>query len=139
MSMKPAASTPLPLTDALQEIVEGRNVKRSSHSLIWEGTDCTDEFVRILDEKGYHPVLVRDVSVAPGERVPAFHVANASALFGWIFWEKFSDRRMRKLFGSVVRNNKGDWAVQIPEKKSVLVYANTSELSEMDIDHPSAT
>lgn len=127
------------LTVAFEEIIEGRNVKRSSHSLLWEGTDYTDPFIRILIRKGYHPVCVRDVPVAPGERIPAFLVEHSIALFGWIFWEKFSDQRMRKLFGSVVRNTRGDWAVQIPEKKTMIVYANTAELSEMDIDHPSAS
>ena len=72
----------------------------------------------------------------PGQRAPAFHVDGSTAVFGWVFWEKFSERRMRKLFGSVVRNAKGDWAVQIPEKKKTPVFANVAQISEMDIDHP---
>jgi hypothetical protein len=80
---------------------------------------------------------VREVPVQPGQRVPAFYIDSGTAYFGWIFWEKFSQLRMRKLFGSVVRNEKGDWAIQIPEKRNTVVYANESLMSEMDIDNPS--
>jgi len=123
--------------EVFADIIEGRIVKRSRHSLIWERRDCTLEFVEVLKQKGYIPTLVRDVSIEPGQRVPGFYVEETNAYFGWIFWEKFSQFRLRKLFGSIVRNAKGDWAIQIPEKRTTVVYANSSLKSDMDIDNPS--
>ena len=95
------------------------------------------EFLEVLKEKRYFPMLVRDVDVKPGERAPGFYVDEATAYFGWVFWEKFSQLRLRKLFGSIVRNAKGDWAIQIPEKRTTVIYINSSLKSEMDIDNPS--
>jgi hypothetical protein len=43
---------------------------------------------------------------------------------------------MRKLWGSVVRNKKGDWAIQIPPTKPTTIYANPLLKIEMDIEHP---
>jgi hypothetical protein len=125
------------LREVLADIIDGRIVKRAKHSLSWGVHDCTFEFLDVLKERGYQSRLVRDVQIEPGERVPAFYVDSGTAFFGWIFWEKFSQLRLRKLFGSVVRNDKGDWAVQIPEKRNTLVYVNQSLKSEMDIDSPS--
>ena len=123
--------------EVFADIIEGRIVKRARHSLIWERRDCTMEFVGVLTQKGYVPTLVSEVTVEPGERVPGFYIEESTAYFGWVFWEKFSQLRLRKLFGSIVRNAKGDWAIQIPEKRKTVIYANASLKSDMDIDNPS--
>jgi hypothetical protein len=135
--MTPARSHPsaAKIREALADIIEGKNVKRSRHDLSWGKKDCTDLFVEVLLEKGFRPCNVAEVEVVPGERVPAFYLLEGTAFFGWIFWEKFTERRMRKLFGSTVRNAKGDWAIQIPEKKTAVIYANISQKTAMDIDH----
>jgi hypothetical protein len=82
-------------------------------------------------------MIVQNVELRPGERVPAFYIDNGTAYFGWVFWEKFSQLKLRKLFGSVVRNRKSDWAVQISDKRRSVIYANPDLKSEMDIDNPS--
>lgn len=132
--MKPP---PADIKDALREIVDGRIVKRVRHELRWEGRDLTPAFIEILEEAGYRPRLVRDIEVRPGERVPAFYVDEAVAYFGWVFWEKFTQLKLRKLYGSVVRNDKGDWAIQIPPTRNKVVYANENLKAEMDIEMPS--
>ena len=119
------------------EIIEGKTVKRSVHELRWGTRDVTLEFVDALTEAGYLPATVAQVSVQPGERVPGFFIEEGTAYFGWVFWEKFSTLRLRELFGSVARNGKGDWRVQIGEKRRSVIYARASEKSEMDIDNPS--
>lgn len=119
------------------EIINGRTVKRSLHHLRWETRDVTLEFVAALNQHGYSSTTVAAVHVEPGERVPAFFVTGDVAYFGWVFWEKFSQLRLRKLFGSVVRNAQGDWEVQISPKRLSVIYANASLKSEMDIDNPS--
>ncbi len=121
----------------LRDIVEGHIVKRSRHELVWETRDVSLEFIDVLTAEGYAATVVENVDITPGQRVPAFYLDGSTAYFGWVFWEKFSQLKLRKLFGSVVRNAKGDWAVQIPEKRRTVIYANTALVSEMDIENPS--
>ena len=124
------------LRDTFREIIDGKNVKRSKHELVFGGIDVSNVFIEELDKKNFRPALVADVHCKEGTRVPAFVLEGTEAFFGWVFWEKFTERRLRKLFGSVVRNEKGDWAVQVPEGGRTLVYANVALTLEMDIDHP---
>ena len=86
---------------------------------------------------GYRPSTVADTEVSPGERVPAFFIGGQTAYFGWVFWEKFTPRRSRKLWGSEVRNRRGDWEIQIPASGREVIYVNNSLKREMDIDRPS--
>ena len=125
------------LGPVFDEIIAGRTVKRSVHELKWGALDVTLAFAEALARHGYRQMTVAEAPVQPGERVPAFVLENGTAYFGWVFWEKFSMLRLRKLFGSVARNDRGDWVVQIPEKRRSVIYANPSEKSEMDIDTPS--
>lgn len=125
------------LQAVLRDIIEGKIVKRSRHELKWEAYDVSMEFITMLTEAGYRQTIVEDVDIKPGERVPAFYIEDGVAYFGWIFWEKFSQLRLRKLFGSVIRNSKGDWAVQISGKRRSVIFANPALKSEMDIDNPS--
>jgi hypothetical protein len=131
------SSSPRELREVLSDIVEGKIVKRARHELRWESRDVSLEFIDVLTEYGYKPTTVAAVSIQPGERVPAFYLDNGTAYFGWVFWEKFTQLRLRKLFGSVVRNAKGDWAIQIPDKRNTVIYANPSLKTEMDIENPS--
>lgn len=124
------------LTSALSDIVVGKNVKRSKHELVYEQTDVTESFITVMRQHHFHPTTVDAVAVAPGERVPAFFIEGTTAYFGWIFWEKFSQLRLRKLFGTVVRNAKGDWYIQLPSNSSKTLYADTSQIFDMDIDRP---
>jgi hypothetical protein len=125
------------LRSALREIIEGKSVKRSRHDLRTGTSDATSLFLELLHEHRYFPTSVEGVAIAPGERVPAFLVEHGIAHFGWIFWEKFTDRKLRKLFGSAVKNRKGDWEIQVFSQKPTLLYVNTDTRFEMDIDKPS--
>ena len=125
------------LRDLFSDIIEGKTVKLSNHELVWEGRDVSLDFVEVLKSRGYAITTVGSVEVQPGERVPAFFVEDGTAYFGWIFWEKFSQLKLRKLFGSVVRNRFGDWAIQISAKRNSVLYANVNLRSEMDIENPS--
>lgn len=122
--------------DALNDIIEGKNVKRVKHELIHEGNDFTPMFIEELERYGYLPSTVDAVTVEPGERVPAFFIENRIAYFGWVFWEQFTSWKLRKLWGSVIKNQRGDWDIQIPPTRKTIIYANVSLKLEMDIDHP---
>lgn len=124
------------LRDAFKEIIDGKTVKRSKHELVFNGIDVSNVFIEEMDKKNYLPTTVGDVACEQGQRVPAFYIEEAYAYFGWVFWEKFTELRLRKLFGSVVRNGKGDWAIQIPPGNQKSIYANTLQVLEIDIDHP---
>jgi hypothetical protein len=91
----------------------------------------------MLLELHYLPATVSDTPVSPGERVPAFYVADGVAHVGWVFWEKFTDTKLRKLFGTVVKNRKGGWAIQIPRHEPTIIYVNTDVRIAMDVDNPS--
>ena len=123
---------------ALKDIVEGKTVKRSLHELRWGELDLSGEFIDILYASGFIPTTVRDIEVPPGRRVPAFVLRDGVAIFGWVFWEKFTAARQRKLFGSVARNDKGDWAVQIPPTRELTIFANRGLSVEMDQERPSS-
>lgn len=134
MPSTPAVSEKI--RDALREIVEGRIVKRSKHNLQHQGLDLTPIFVEELQAMGYSPTTVDAIDTQPGERVPAFYIDNGIAYFGWVFWEQFTSWKLRKLWGSVIKNSKGDWDIQIPATRQTTIYANERLKLEMDIDHP---
>ncbi|MFA5834569.1 MAG: hypothetical protein WDA22_13910 [Bacteroidota bacterium] len=124
------------LPEVLRDIVEGKIVKRSKHELIFDGRNVSSLFIETLRRHQFLPLTVADVKIEPGERIPAFYIDQNTAYFGWIFWEKFSQLRLRKLFGTVVRNTKGDWLIQLPSNSSKIIYADTSQIFDMDIDRP---
>ncbi len=132
-----AGRTTPDLTAALGDFIDGTIAKRSQLELRWEGKDVTGQFLTALEGRGYRPLTVAEAPVDPGERAPAFLVRNGIAYFGWIFWEKFTAQRMRKLFGSVVRNHKGDWAIQVGVTMPDRLYMNQALIVPMDIDAPS--
>lgn len=125
------------LKEILADIIDGKTVKRAKHELVWESREVSLEFIDVLVEHGYKATTVAQVEIQPGERVPAFYLDKGVAYFGWVFWEKFSQLKLRKLFGSVIRNGSGDWAIQIPAKRNTVIYANTGLKTEMDIENPS--
>lgn len=124
------------VADSLRDLASGQGVKRSRHDLVVDGRDYTEEFIDVLRELGFTPLTVAEAVVDPGERIPAFYIKDSIAYFGWIFYEKFTGQAVRKLWGSVIRNQKGDWAIQISPKKNITLYANTDQKTDMDIDRP---
>jgi len=124
------------LRAVLGEIIEGRIVKRIRHDLVYEGESLAPVFIVELEKRGYHQTTVGKVDVQPGERVPAFYINEDVAYFGWVFWEQFTTWKLRKLWGSVVKDTRGDWEIQIPASRMTAIYANGSLKLDMDIDHP---
>jgi hypothetical protein len=131
-----AQKVPPEVREALISIIEGKNVKRIKHELVWEGKPITPAFIQELQKHGYQPSTVDAVAVEPGERVPGFFIENDIAYFGWVFWEQFTSWRIRKLWGSVIKNSRGDWDIQIPPSRKATIYVNNKMKIEMDIDHP---
>jgi hypothetical protein len=130
------ATTKQHLREALASIIDGKDVKRVRHDLHYDGQDMSVHFINELQQKNYLPMTVDQVRVQPGERVPAFFIKESIAYFGWVFWEQFTSWKIRKLWGSVIKNQRGDWDIQISPARKDIVYANELLKIEMDIDHP---
>jgi len=124
------------IRDAFRAIIDGRTVKRAKHLLVMDDRDLTGLFIDELKMCGYHPGTVAQISVQPGERVPAFYLQAQTAYFGWVFWEQFTSWKLRKLWGSVIRNSRGDWDIQLAPAGRATIYANETLKLTMDIDHP---
>lgn len=136
-SLKPSEPVrPASVSEAFHDFITGTGAERTRLDLTLNGQDLTSQFLIELQHLRFLPMSVGDIDVKPGERVPAFLVQDRTAYFGWVFWEKFTEKKQRKLWGSVVRNKKGDWAIQIPPTKPTVLYANSAEKYTMDIEHP---
>ena len=120
------------LISAVDGIITGKLVNRSAHDLTYDGKNVTRLFLERLSVHGYTPMKVGDAEVEAGYRIPAFVIRDGTAYFGWVFVEQFTEKKSRKLFGSVVRNRKGDWSIQIPHNSQEIVYANCGEKVEME-------
>jgi hypothetical protein len=124
------------LFQALRDLAAGRGVSRGRHSLIWEGRDLTGRFVEALVSEGFEPMTVKQAPVDLNEKAPAFRVQAGQADFGWVFWEAFTERRARKLFGSEVRARSGDWEVQLGAGSRERLYVKVSDKVPVDPERP---
>jgi hypothetical protein len=125
------------ILQAFRDLASGRGVRRGRHELRVEGRDLSALFRQALEEEGFQALTVGEAPVELGEKAPAFLVREGRADFGWIFWEKFREGRARKLFGSVVRNRKGDWDVQLGAGSREPLYIDVSGKVSVDSDRPS--
>lgn len=130
----PPGSAQTKIIEAIDEIIGGRNVKRFVHDLHLDDRDLSGLFVERLLNAGFVEATVGDVAVGFDERVAAFLIRNSKAYFGWVFRERFTERKSRKLFGSEARNSKGDWAIQIPFNSREKIFVRYSEKLEMELD-----
>ena len=123
--------------EALRNLILGTGVRRGSHELFVDGTDATSSFRQLLLDEGFQPSVVNEIDIQPGERVPAFYIEGRIAHFGWVFWEAFFPGRMRKIFGSVNRNEQGDWAIILGRGNKQTIYVNRNLREQIDLERPS--
>ena len=107
---------------------------RNVHQLLYEGKDVTKLFIEALMNQNFVSKTVAQINVEEGKRVPAFYIDEYTAYFGWVFWERLTSWKGRKIFGSVLRNKKGDWHIQISSAKEIIIFANENLKIEMDIE-----
>lgn len=122
------------LKGVFYDIIGGK-VKRSVHHLFYQDKDYTSLFIICLKDRSYKPLPLKNVQIEIGRRVPGFFIENSTAYFGHLFWEVFDDRHKRKIWGSVIRNEKGDWKYILPGNSSKEVYINLNKSQEVDIFH----
>ncbi len=121
------------ISEVLDDIILGRGVKQSIHNLEYDQSLYTDLFISRLRLYKYTPMSVAQIDIPVGWRAPAFLIEGKTAIFGHVFWEVFSDRHKRKIWASVVRNEKGDWKYVLSENSSDIVFVNLAVQQEIDI------
>jgi hypothetical protein len=123
------------LSDALDDLILGRGVSRGRHSLRHQGRLVRAEMEQRLRANGFRPMTVREAPIDAGERIPAFHLEDEFADFGYLRWEIFTPRSRRKLFASERRRpDNQEWAVQIALASPETVWANPERRERHDVD-----
>ena len=123
------------IEETFDDIILGRGVKRFVHDLVFRGTDYSATFIGQLKKLNYLPKELKSINVEVGYRIPGFLIKESKAYFGHVFWEVFSEKRKRKIWGSVIRNKKGDWKIILPGSSSTIIYLNVSKIQAIDIFH----
>jgi hypothetical protein len=122
---------------ALDDLILGRGVKRGRHPLT---PDVLPAFLERLRAGGFRPMSVGEIEIPVGTRVPAWLVRPPVADFGMVFWEVFTERAKRKLYGSEVRlktgPHAGDWEIQLYPKDAEKLWANPDIAETYDASRP---
>jgi len=120
------------IEETLEDVILGKfNVPKIE--LLYEGKDLVEIFVQKLINLNFQPKKVNEVNVEIGFRVPAFYIKDKTAYFGWVFWEIFTETKKRKLFGSAIKNQRGDWEIEITDKSDEVIFVNESKSIEIDL------
>jgi hypothetical protein len=120
------------IEETLEDVISGKfNVPKIE--LLYEGKDLVEIFVKKLIDLNFQPKKVNEVNVEIGFRVPAFYIKDKTAYFGWVFWEIFTETKKRKLFGSAIKNQRGDWEIEITDKSDEVIFVNESKSIEIDL------
>jgi hypothetical protein len=123
------------ISGALDDLILGRGVARGRHELRFRGRTVRSEFEERLAANGFARTTVAAVDIAPGEKVPAFHLEGDAADFGWVRWEIFTPRSRRKLFASERRRaDNQEWAVQISLSSHEPIWASPGRRVRHDVD-----
>ena len=123
------------INEVLDDIVLGRGVKRTIHYLEYGEHIYTRLFIERLQFYRFRPILLKNITIRVGWRAPAFFISGKQAIFGYVFWEVFSEDKKRKIFGSTVKNEKGDWKYVLSENSQTIVFVNLNRQEEVDIYH----
>jgi hypothetical protein len=123
------------LSDTLDDLILGRGVARGRHDLLYRGRAVRAEMEERLAANGFAPTTVADVAIEAGEKVPAFHLEDAAADFGWVRWEIFTPRSRRKLFASERRRSDNqEWAIQLSPSSPERIWTNSALTERHDVE-----
>ncbi len=118
---------------ALSDLLLGRNVKRGRHEL---PEDLVQSFEELAVRLGFQRMAIAEIPVDVGTRVGAWCFRPPVLQFGMVFWEVFTVRSKRKLFASELRNERGDWVVQIPASSKETLLVNLDLTETYDASRP---
>jgi hypothetical protein len=118
---------------ALDDLLLGRGVRRGRHEIPLPLASLVRERLAACR---FVETRVADVPVEVGVRVPAWLFRPPILDFGVVFWEVFTDTKRRKLFGSEVRNRKGDWEIQLAASSPETLWAGLEFAESYDASRP---
>ena len=118
---------------ALDDLLLGRGVRRGRHEIPLPLAPLVRER---LSACGFVETRVAEVSIELGVRVPAWLLHPPILDFGTVFWEVFTETKRRKLFGSEVRNRKGDWEIQLAASAPETIWAGLALAERYDASRP---
>ena len=130
-----AAHSPDPASEldrALDGIILGTLSRRGVHDL----GDHAERFRERLEALGFRLRRVKELSPTLTLRIPAFLVRGNTAFFGHVFFEKFTDTAKRQIFGSVVRDESGDWDIILGRSSPEMIHACPGRATSYDPDRP---
>ena len=123
------------LSDTLDDLILGRGVARGRHDLLHRGRNVRPEMEQRLAANGFVPTTVAEITIEPGEKVPAFHLEDAAADFGYVRWEIFTPRSRRKLFASERRRSDNqEWAIQLSPSSTEPIWACPTRKERHDVE-----
>ena len=123
------------IVEIFDDIILGNGIKRFVHHLTLNKKDYTELFKSRLVANLFLPKPLNEINIEIGVRLPGFLIRESTAYFGHFFWEVFSASKKRLIWGSVQRNEKGDWKYILSGKSATTVYINTEKKQEIDIFH----
>jgi len=123
------------ISEVFDDIIQGNGVKRFVHDLIMDDIDYCELFKTRLIRNNFFPKPLKEMSIKVGVRIPGFYIQDSTAYFGHLFWEVFNEQRKRLIWGSVLRNDKGDWKYILSGKSPHIVYLNQAQIQDIDIFH----
>jgi hypothetical protein len=128
---------PNEIAEALDELIAGNIVKRSKHSLLWEGRNITRIFIERLLKNGFNLQTVDHTNIDIGFRCPAFWIQHEWAYFGWVKWMKYDEGIYWKYFASEVRKPSGSSIYVYTSDDPEQIYVNDSIQEETDLENSS--
>jgi hypothetical protein len=118
---------------ALDDLLLGRGVRRGRHEFPLPLAPLVRERLAAC---GFVETRVAEVPVEVGVRVPAWLFRPPILDFGTVLWEVFTESKRRKLFGSEVRNRKGDWEIQLAASAPETIWAGLAFAERYDASRP---
>ncbi|MBX7151885.1 hypothetical protein K1X84_09620 [bacterium] len=124
------------IREAFEEIIKGKIVKRFRHSLVHDGNDCTELFIKLLNENNFVKKTVSQTHVDVGFRCPAFLIVHQEATFGWVKWMNYNHPHYLKFFASEERKPSGSPTTILKPEDPTYLYVNERLAEEHDCDAP---
>jgi hypothetical protein len=122
-------STDAFLAEVFDDIILGRNVKRSYHYLLYDGKVYSELFKERLRLHRFWPRLVSKVNVDLQHQVPAFYLVEDSCFFGYVCWQIIDRDQTVKIWKSEIKDDYGKsrYIIQAGQNKTVWVNLNLKE------------
>ena len=112
------------LSEIFDDIILGKNIRRSYHHLLYEGTVYTELFKERLRLHRFWPMTVSQVTIDRQHQVPGFHLVEDSCFFGYVCWQTVNRDQIYKIWKSEIKDMYGKPKYIIPAGQDKTVWVN---------------